>query len=86
MCIRDRCDSSTSYMVDAEVYTVKGSVPSDTPDADYYVDKLTASIRGTQRNMTMDNWFTNIPLVNRLFEERKLTVVGTCLLYTSRCV
>lgn len=71
------CDSSTSYMVDAEVYTGKGSVPADTPAADYYVDKLTASIRGTQRNVTMDNWFTNIPLVNRLFEERKLTVVGT---------
>lgn len=46
--------------------------------ADEFVEKLVApTTSGTNRNITMDNWFTNISLVEFLFEECKITMTGT---------
>lgn len=41
------------------------------------VIRLVQPIEGTKRNITIDNWFTSLPLALQLLEEKKLTVVGT---------
>lgn len=35
------------------------------------------SIWGTGRNVTMDNWFTSVPLAVTLLKDHQLTMVGT---------
>lgn len=71
------CDNSTKYMVDARLYMGKGSVPTNRSAAEFFVEELVISIENTNRNITMDNWFTSVPLVQKLFIEKGLTVVGT---------
>lgn len=71
------CDNSTKYMVDARVYLGKGTVPPNKPAAEFFVEELVKSIEKTNRNITMDNWFTSIPLVRNLLFNKGLTVVGT---------
>jgi hypothetical protein len=34
-------------------------------------------VAGTNRNITGDNWFTSLSLVNKLLREKKLTYIGT---------
>lgn len=70
------CDAKTAYVLDAEVYIGKNSTPSDIPVAQYYCEKLTTSFQGTNRNLTMDNWFTSVQTAKNLLE-KKITVVGT---------
>jgi len=41
------------------------------------VKRMITSISKTGRNITMDNWYTPIPLVNELLENHNLTTVGT---------
>lgn len=41
------------------------------------VKRMITPISNTGRNITMDNWYTSIPLVNELLERHNLTVVGT---------
>ncbi|KAJ8952230.1 hypothetical protein NQ314_007578, partial [Rhamnusium bicolor] len=43
----------------------------------YIVEGLCESIKGSGRNLTIDNWFTSVPLVEKLHEEYTLTVIGT---------
>lgn len=74
-------------LVDSDVfYTSKIEVYCGTqPNGPYNVDNRPAAvvnrmidhIQGTGRNVTMDNWFTSVPLVNQLVEEKSLTVVAT---------
>lgn len=71
------CDNSSKYMVSAVPYVGKGSTPPNMPAADHFVNKLTASIKGSNRNVTMDNWFCSVPLVEKMLKEDNLTVVGT---------
>lgn len=72
------CDAGAKYMVDALPYLGKGSNQSNLPLGEYYVKELTKSIHGTKRNITMDNWFTSVPLAKSLLREPyKLTLVGT---------
>ena len=70
------CDAKTAFVLDAEVYVGKGSTPSDIPVAQYYCEKLTTSFHGTNRNLTMDNWFTSVQTAKQLLE-KNITVVGT---------
>lgn len=70
------CDNSTKYMVDGRPYLGKGTAPNDMPCADFFVQELTKSIKGSNRNVTLDNWFTSINLVSKLLKE-KITVIGT---------
>ncbi|CAB0040418.1 unnamed protein product [Trichogramma brassicae] len=37
--------------------------------SEYYLRKVTAPIHGTKRTVTCDNWFTSIPLLQRMKEE-----------------
>lgn len=71
------CDSRTFYMVSAIPYIGKEKRVSEEPLALQLVKSLTASIHGTFRNITMDNWFTSIKLADDMLSDYKLTIVGT---------
>lgn len=72
------CDSGTKYMLNAIPYLGKGSNTTTLPLAEYFVKELSKPIYGSNRNITMDNWFTSIPLAKNLLKEPyKLTIVGT---------
>ena len=42
----------------------------------YYVRKLCEPLYGTSRNITCDNWFTSIEIINRMKKEN-ISIVGT---------
>lgn len=71
-------DAKVYYTYNLEVYV--GQQPegpfkkSNSPDA--VVERLCEPIYGSGRNVTLDNWFTSVSLVQKLLE-KKLTVVGT---------
>lgn len=71
------CDSSTKYMIDACPYLGKGTVPEGENAGLFFVKKLVETVKGSNRNITVDNWFTSIPMVLELLREMNLTVVGT---------
>ncbi|XP_066149862.1 piggyBac transposable element-derived protein 4-like [Euwallacea fornicatus] len=72
------CDSSSKYMIDANPYLGKSTNTGGLPLANFYVKELTKSIHGSNRNITMDNWFTSVPLADELLEQPyKLTIIGT---------
>ena len=77
------CDAKTHYLLNAYIYTGKGSdgvglsseekkllIPSQS------VIRLARPIESSCRNITADNYFSSIEVVNEL-KERKLTYVGT---------
>lgn len=70
------CDSKTAYMMKAIVYVGQTSPPPNVSIPEYYVTELATSIYGTRRNITMDNWFTSVPLAKNLLS-KDLTMVGT---------
>lgn len=70
------CDNSTKYMIDAIPYLGKGTVPNGKPAAEFFVEELLKSIKGSNRNITFDNWFASIPLAKKMLE-MKLTVIAT---------
>lgn len=73
------CDAKMYYTSSLEVYT------GQQPEGPYKVSnspgdvvmRLCDIIKGTGRNITIDNWFTSIPLVETLAKDYKLTVIGT---------
>lgn len=75
MCL---CDSKTHYLYNAFIYTGKstsnrrGQVSIPTQN----VLKLAEPLFGTKRNITADNWFSSVELVDKLLEHN-LTYVGT---------
>lgn len=72
------CDAKTFYTHNFEVYCGKQ------PEGPYQLSnkphdivlRLSSPIWGTGRNITMDNWYGSIPLVQSLFE-KKITCLGT---------
>uniref|UniRef100_A0A1B6MIG5 PiggyBac transposable element-derived protein domain-containing protein n=1 Tax=Graphocephala atropunctata TaxID=36148 RepID=A0A1B6MIG5_9HEMI len=73
-------DSATFYTAYMEIYP--GTQPNDSPfkmenDASSVVKRCISIIDNTGRNVTMDNFFTSIPLANDLYSNHRLTVVGT---------
>lgn len=62
------CDTQTQYMVDAIPYIGKATYTGPLPLAEYFVLELTKTVHGTNRNITTDNWFTSIPLANKLLK------------------
>lgn len=72
------CDVGTKYMINAEPYLGKSTKTNGQPLADHYVKGLTEVLYGSNRNITMDNWFTSVPLASTLLDKPyNLTVVGT---------
>lgn len=80
MCLTD---ARTGYLLNAYIYTGKDSDGLNLP-TEYSrlkkptqaVMRLVPCIEGTNRNVSTDNWFTSIELVN-LLKEKQLTLVGT---------
>lgn len=72
------CDSGSKYMLNAEPYLGKGSTVTNTPLGQYYVKTLAEPFKGSNRNITMDNWFSSIPLADSLRKDPyNLTIIGT---------
>lgn len=72
------CDNKTYYMVDGLPYVGKKTPTAGMPIAEYFVKEITRSIHGTNRGVTMDNWFTGVKLAEDLLQDPyKLTVLGT---------
>ncbi|GBP42663.1 PiggyBac transposable element-derived protein 4 [Eumeta japonica] len=71
-------DSSTKYMCNAIPYMGKNTNTGNEPLANYFVKELCKPYQGSNRNITMDNWFTSVPLAAELLKPPyKFTVVGT---------
>ncbi|KAJ8394926.1 hypothetical protein AAFF_G00040490 [Aldrovandia affinis] len=71
------CDARIPYAIDAMVYT--GRQPGEDVQknlGEKIVEQLCSEIRQTGRNITMDNFFTSVPLAEKLLE-KNLTIVGT---------
>ncbi|XP_046659127.1 piggyBac transposable element-derived protein 4-like [Homalodisca vitripennis] len=72
--------STTNYYAsNLEVYVRKQpngpfNISNSTQDL---VLRLVEPISGTNRNVTLDNWFTSVPIAMKLREEKRLTMVGT---------
>ncbi|XP_039282937.1 piggyBac transposable element-derived protein 4-like [Nilaparvata lugens] len=65
-------------MVDGTPYLGKKTPTEGQAAADYFVKTVTKSIHGSNRSVTTDNWFTNIPLADELLKPPyNLTIVGT---------
>ncbi|XP_049310276.1 piggyBac transposable element-derived protein 4-like [Bactrocera dorsalis] len=72
-------DAATFYVLNIELYAGKQ------PEGPYQVSnaasdvvkRLITPISGTGRNLTVDNWYTSVPLTNDLAKDHKISVVGT---------
>nr|XP_049692159.1 piggyBac transposable element-derived protein 4-like [Helicoverpa armigera]XP_049696923.1 piggyBac transposable element-derived protein 4-like [Helicoverpa armigera]XP_049708119.1 piggyBac transposable element-derived protein 4-like [Helicoverpa armigera] len=81
--IQSLCDAKNAYFYNGYVYTGKGShgVGLTTQDQKHLVPtqcvlRLIQPIEGSNRNVTADNWYSSIELIDEL-AKRKLTYVGT---------
>ncbi|KAJ8939829.1 hypothetical protein NQ318_013048 [Aromia moschata] len=72
-------DAATSCTLNLEVYVgQQPEGPYKKPnDPCSIVLRLIEPISGTNRNVTCDNWFTSVQLVNKLFVDHRITYVGT---------
>ncbi|XP_060755461.1 piggyBac transposable element-derived protein 4-like [Neoarius graeffei] len=71
------CDARVPYAINGTVYT--GKQPGEKTQknlGEKVVQQLCSVIRQTGRNITMDNFFTSVPLAQSLLE-KNLTLVGT---------
>ena len=64
-------------MLDAILYTGKVITEANEQVPQYYIRKLCESISGTNRCVTVDNWFTLVHIFTKMFNEHSLTMVGT---------
>lgn len=71
-------DTKTYYMLNAIPYVGKVNTEEGESVPSYYVRTLTEPIHGTKRNVTCDNRFMSVSLVDRMMKEPfELTMVGT---------
>ncbi|GBO16763.1 hypothetical protein AVEN_35239-1 [Araneus ventricosus] len=72
------CDVGTNYMINTILYLDSNTQTKCIPLASYFVEELTRNIQGTNRNITMENWFTSIPLAEKLLTSpMNFTILGT---------
>lgn len=71
--------AKSMYCINLEVYV--GTQPEGpyklSTSSEEVTIRLVEPIAGTNRNLTCDNWFTSVPLAERLLQEKQLTLVGT---------
>jgi hypothetical protein len=70
-------DAKTFYFYDG-IPCVGKEERSNTSLPTQYVWQLTQQIRNTNRNVTVDNWFTSLELADELIKI-KLTLIGTLM-------
>ncbi|XP_067142487.1 LOW QUALITY PROTEIN: piggyBac transposable element-derived protein 4-like [Centruroides vittatus] len=71
-------DVNSKYVINDIPYLGKGTDPQKQPLATFFVKKITSILHGTNRNITMDNWFTSVSLADELLKSPyNLTLVGT---------
>ncbi|XP_066257793.1 piggyBac transposable element-derived protein 4-like [Euwallacea similis] len=72
------CDNATKYVTNASPYLGKSTTTSGVGLANHFVESLTTPLHGSNRNITMDNWFTSVPLAKKLLNPPfKMTIIGT---------
>ncbi|XP_066969991.1 piggyBac transposable element-derived protein 4-like [Macrobrachium rosenbergii] len=72
------CDVETKYMLGAMPYLGKHTKPPQGMSLGHFVTlQLVEPYKHTNRNITGDNWFTSMQLVNDLLQNYGLTYVGT---------
>ncbi|KAH9635619.1 hypothetical protein HF086_012288 [Spodoptera exigua] len=77
-------DARLFYTINLEVYVgVQPAGPYAVENSTTAVDtkRMIQPISGTGRNVTMDNWYTSVPLAEDLLTQHNLTVVGLGLRY-----
>jgi len=70
------CDSKNAYPLRGLIYTGKSKDGREINQGERVVKELAAPYKGSGRNITMDNFFTTLPLTNFLLSWN-LTTVGT---------
>jgi len=70
------CDAENSYPLTGQLYTGKSSEGREKNVGERVVKDLVAPYKGSGRNITMDNYFTTLPLAKSLLSWN-LTIVGT---------
>ncbi|CAD7081572.1 unnamed protein product [Hermetia illucens] len=71
------CDCNSKYMTNAIPYIGKGTVPEGLGAGEYFITKLVETVKIRNRDITMDNWFTSLPLLKKLRTEYELKAIGT---------
>jgi hypothetical protein len=69
------CDSHTCF-ISGMLYLGKATPNGHIRLADYFIMELSKSVQGLNRNITVDNWFSSLPLFKTILD-KKLTMVGT---------
>lgn len=72
-------DAKMAYTMNLETYVgtqPEGPFRQSNSPMDV-VMRLAEPVKGSNRNLTADNWFSSVPLGKKLLEEMKLTFVGT---------
>lgn len=64
-------------MYDAQPYTGRVITEPGELVPSYYIRTLCQKIYGTNRCVTVDNWFTSISIFTKMYREHQLTMVGT---------
>lgn len=74
-------DANNAYLINAIPYlgkSAKMSNPEKLPISEFIFQEVTKPIHGTGRSVTCDNWFTSIPLVQRMLANPfNMTITGT---------
>ncbi|KAF0290373.1 PiggyBac transposable element-derived protein 4 [Amphibalanus amphitrite] len=81
--LRTVADANYRYMWKLWPYSGRPTEPERSPPATYFesvpemVKYMVEDVAGTGRNITMDRYFTSVPLAEDLLADQ-LTIVGTC--------
>ncbi|KAJ4437268.1 hypothetical protein ANN_17405 [Periplaneta americana] len=75
--IRMLSDAHTRYILKMEVYAGKDERPAEERSVKAVVRHLVKPLEGTGRNVTTDRYYTSIELAEELYNDDKLTLVGT---------
>ena len=70
------CDAENSYPLTGQIYTGKSSASHEKNVGERVVKDLVPPYKGSSRNITMDSFFSTLPLAKSLLS-LGLTIVGT---------
>lgn len=71
------CDVKTKYLIHTILYIGKTMDTNNLPFAMYFVRELSLPVYNSNRNLTLNNWFTSVFLEKMMLESYKLIIVGT---------